>query len=89
MSENTFPKKISQLHLVAACFDEKDMPPKDSYLGDFLFDPAGLKNLEQQVDKIFMYQSKDDPIVRFSHVERYNAYLRNAILNIFDDRGHF
>ncbi|MCX6825513.1 MAG: hypothetical protein NTY80_04830 [candidate division SR1 bacterium] len=89
LSENTFSlsggKKISQLHLVAACFDEKDM----SYLGDFLFDPTNLKRLEQQVEKIFLYHSKDDPIVPFSHVEKFKKYLPDAVLNVFENRGHF
>lgn len=93
LSENTFPlpggKKISQLHLAAGVFDESDLPAGEDYLRDFTFDPAWLKNLEQQVDKIFLYHSKDDPMVPFAHVEKFKSYLPNAELVVFEDRGHF
>jgi predicted alpha/beta hydrolase family esterase len=89
LSENTFPKKIAQLHLVATVFDEQGLAEWNDYLADFVFDPTQLKNLEQQVDKIFLYHSKDDSIVPFSHAEKYKAYLPNANFNIFDDRQHF
>jgi len=68
LSENVFPKRISQLHLVAGVFDGTDRDGKDGYMGDFAFDPAGLKNLAKQADKIFLYHSKDDDIVPFSHL---------------------
>lgn len=84
-----FPKHIAQLHLVAACFDESDMPIQESYLADFLFDPAELSHLEKQVDKIFLYHSKDDPLVYFSHLQRFKDHLPKASVNVFEDRGHF
>lgn len=89
LSENTFPKKIHQLHLVASVFGEHGLPKGEDYLADFVFDPKTLPHLESQVDKIFLYHSKDDPIVPFSHAEKYKAYLHNAIFNVFDDREHF
>lgn len=91
LSENTLPweKKIAQLHLVAAVFDESDRYSQKSYLADFAFDSARLKHLEQQVDKIYLYHSKDDPSVPFSHVEKFKQYLPHAIVNTFEDRGHF
>lgn len=93
LSENTFPlplgKKIAQLHLIAAVFDEYGLPEWEDYLADFVFDPKKLNNLEQQVDKIFLYHSLDDPIVPFSHGQKYKAYLPNAIFSVYDDRGHF
>lgn len=92
LSENKFPlpigKKINQLHLIAWVFDRTDLDEED-YLADFIFDPTQLKHLEQQVDKIFLYHSKDDPSVPFSHVEKFKFYLPNAILTTFDDRWHF
>jgi predicted alpha/beta hydrolase family esterase len=84
-----FPKHIAQLHLVAACFDETDMPEQESYLADFTFDPVGLPNLEKQVDKIFLYHSKDDPVVYFSHVQKFKDHLPKAKVTVFEDRGHF
>ena len=87
LSENTFPKKISQLHLVAPVFDSTDL--LDETIGDFAFDPAGLGNLEKQVDKIFIYASTDDHLVPLNHSENYKKYLPSAELLIFQNRGHF
>lgn len=89
LSENTFPKKITQLHLVAPVFGEFDLPPHDDYLADFVFDQEALKNLIPQVEKICIYGSKDDPLVPFSHIQRYKEYLPQAKLEVFEDRGHF
>lgn len=89
LSENTFPKRISQLHLVAWCFDEQDLPEGEDDLADFVFDPAGLKNLEGQVDHIFLYHSKDDTVVPFSHLGKFQSYLPKAMVSVFEDRGHF
>jgi predicted alpha/beta hydrolase family esterase len=41
------------------------------------------------VDKIFLYQSKDDPEVSFHDAEKYKRDLPKAELIIFEDRGHF
>ncbi len=89
LSENAFPKKIAQLHLVAPVCGEFDLPPHDDYLADFVFDTGNLKNLEPQVEKIFIYGSKDDPLVPFSHIQKYQEYLPQAKLQVFEDRGHF
>jgi hypothetical protein len=89
LSENTFPKRIAQLHLVAGVFDESNLPEGENDLVDFVFDPAGLQNLDKQVDKIFLYHSKDDPVVPFSHVEKYKSCLPKAQVFVFKDRGHF
>lgn len=89
LSENKFPKKIQQLHLIAAIFDGEDLPEDENYLADFTFDPAWLVNLEKQVDKIFLYHSKDDPMVPFVHAEKFQSHLPKAKLMVFADRGHF
>jgi len=74
---------------LAGVFDEQDLPKGEDYLGDFAFDPMQLKNLEPQVDKIFLYHSHDDDVVPFINGEKFNHYLPNATFNIFEDRGHF
>jgi pimeloyl-ACP methyl ester carboxylesterase len=78
-----------QLHLVAPVFGEIDLPPHDDYLADFVFDQTTLKNLITQVEKIYVYGSKDDPLVPFSHIQKYKEYLPQAKFHIFEDRGHF
>lgn len=89
LSENMFPKHITQLHLVAWVFDKEGLPKGEDALADFILDPNKLNNLDKQVDQIFLYHSTDDPMVPFSHVEKYKSYLPKAQIFKFHDRGHF
>jgi predicted alpha/beta hydrolase family esterase len=85
LAENKFPKKICGLFLVAAPFDSEVC--KDT-LGDFTLPPS-LNKLTKQVDSIFLYQSKDDPIVPFADYAKYQKQLTAATPRIFTNRGHF
>lgn len=85
LSENDLPVKIKTVFLVAAPFDNKDA---DYSLADFIL-PNSLEKLERQVEKIFLYHSKDDPVVPFANLEKYAAKLPNAEEVIFEDKGHF
>ena len=85
LSENTFPKKIKSLHLVAAPYDTEVI--KES-LADFALNNT-VEKLNDYTDNIFLYQSKDDTAVAFADVEKYKRDLPNATLRIFEDRGHF
>jgi len=87
--ENTFPKKIKQLHLVSSVFDESDMSEEEKYAADFAYDPSIIPNLENQADEIFLYHSTDDDIVPYAHAEKIKAYLPKAKVITFTDRGHF
>jgi predicted alpha/beta hydrolase family esterase len=85
LSENNFPKKIISLHLVAAPYDTEVC--KDS-LVDFALSST-VEKLAQYTDKIFLYQSKDDPEVPFADFEKYKRDIPTAIPVVFEDRGHF
>lgn len=85
LAENDFSVKVSQLHLVAACFDDEGTPYS---LADFVL-PESLKNIEKQVEKIFLYHSKDDEVVKFEDLEKYCEMLPSAEKVVFEDRGHF
>jgi predicted alpha/beta hydrolase family esterase len=85
LSENSFPKKIKQLHLVAACYDTEVI--KDS-LVDFALTKT-VENIQDKVEKIFLYQSKDDTSVAYQDALKYKRDLPNAELFMFEDRGHF
>lgn len=89
LSENQFPFSIAQLHLVAPVLDDVGLPEWDNYLGDFAYDLAEVKNLIPQAQKIFLWHSKDDPVVPFHHSERIAGQLSTATFKIFEDRGHF
>ena len=88
LTENKFPQKIKQLHLVSALIDNKDLPPEESYLWDFAFDIQRIPEIEKICDKIFLYHSKDDFCVPFSQWERLHEFLPNSKFEIFEDRGH-
>ncbi len=83
--ENDFPVKVSQLHLVAAPFDDEDTPFS---LNDFVL-PNSLENIEKQIKNIFFYHSEDDDCVKFEDLEKYCKMLPTAEKIIFEDRGHF
>lgn len=82
LSENTMPVRVGQLHLVAGRFFTRDE--------SFRIDAELLaKNVELQCDKIFLYHSKDDFVVPFEDVHKFNVALPAAELVVFEDRGHF
>jgi hypothetical protein len=84
LAESQFPKKIKAVFLIAACFD--DLPEEP--LLDFSL-PDSLKKIQSQSKKIILYQSKDDNVVPFSHLAKFQKALPKATVRIFEDRGHF
>ena len=88
LAENWFPKKIKQLHLVSALIDDKNLPPEESYLWDFLFDIQKIPEIQNICNKIFLYHSKDDTCVPFSQGEKLHEFLPNAKFEVFEDRWH-
>jgi predicted alpha/beta hydrolase family esterase len=85
LAENNFPKKIRATFLVAACFDDKDA---DYSLADFGL-PKSLAKLAKQGGEIFIYQSKEDPIVSFADFYKFKKALPNARAVAFKNKGHF
>ena len=84
LAENEFSKTIAATLLVAAPHTiDGDHP-----LGEFTA-PASLSLLEQQGGKLFLYHSKDDKIVSFSELAKFEASLPSATVRVFTDRGHF
>jgi len=84
LAENNFPKKIKAVFLIAACFENL---PEEKLL-DFSL-PKSLDKLASQPEKIFLYHSKDDNVVPFSHLAKFQQALPSATVRVFDDRGHF
>jgi predicted alpha/beta hydrolase family esterase len=91
LAENIFPKKIKGVPAIKALFlisgPYKPVGVKDS-LGDFIT-PADLSKIQTQCDSVFIYHSKDDPIVDFENAEKYAAALPKAKLVVFKDKKHF
>lgn len=88
LSENIFPKKTKAVILVAAPFDNSDKIEGGESLVDFAL-LSSLEKLVQQVDKIYLIHSKDDPVVHFTQLTKYQRALPNAEAIIFENRGHF
>jgi uncharacterized protein len=85
LSENEFPKTVRALFMVSSPFDDRDA---DYSLADFTL-PKNLSLLAHQAQKIFLYYSRDDRVVPFADLKKYQSALPNAIAKIFTDRGHF
>jgi len=85
LSENKFPKRILATLLISPPYYDKDMGKP---LNGFIL-PKNLDRLNRQGGKIFIYQSKDDLIVPYSHFKKYKKALPNAIIREFKKRGHF
>lgn len=85
LAENTFPKKLKAVFLIAGPFG--DNPPEFRLL-DFSL-PPGLEKLGQQAEKIFLYHSKNDDTVPFQSLSKYQQALPKATVRVFEDRGHF
>lgn len=84
-SENLFNKKVKAVLLVAApSADLKDEAP----LFGFTL-PKSLKKLQNQAKIIYLIHSKDDPIVPFSHVNKYKKLLPNSQIVAFKNKQHF
>ena len=87
LSENLVSKKIIATFLVAAPFDDNGEKEKES-LADFSL-PKSLKKFEKQGGKIYLYHSKNDPVVSISHFEKYSKILPNARATVLKNRAHF
>lgn len=85
LSENVISRKIKATILVAAPFDDEN---NEESLTDFAL-PASLDKFAKQSEKIFLIQSKDDPVVSFEQLGKYKKALPNAKDIVFDQREHF
>lgn len=83
LSEEMFAKKILATILVAAPFNHG----RREHI-DFTF-PGSLAMFEQQGGKIILYHSKDDLVVAFSELAKYQEALPHAKVSVFENRGHF
>lgn len=81
LSENKFPKHIRAVFLVAAAYD------KDSD-GHPLLSFALSERLNLQTENIYLYQSKDDPVVPFSALGHFVEAFPKAHVTTFDNREH-
>jgi len=82
LSENVFPKKIQGVFLVAGAFDRDTA-------GYSLASFTLPKKLDLQTKNVYLYQSKDDPVVPFSALESFRKAFPFAHIRIFENLKHF
>lgn len=87
LSENSFPKKIAQLHLVCPASSNEGLI--DENIADFEFNFSDLPHLVSQCEQIFLYHSTDDHIVPYTQSEKLAKHLPGVIFEKFDTRWHF
>lgn len=84
LSGHELPVRVAATLLVAAPFDEDE----GRKLAEFDA-PADFSRLIKRGGKIFLYHSKDDPVVPFSELAKFQKVLPSATARVFEDRGHF
>lgn len=84
LATQTFPKRIGGTFLLAPPYDVAD----EGYLENFSID-VPLTKLSEQGGHVFVYQSKDDPVVSPQEFEKYKLALPGATYRLLDGRGHF
>lgn len=87
LTENVTPFRVKAAFLGAAPFKPDDFHGEDG--GDFAFDTEQLSKLQERTDRVFIFHSKDDPVVPFSHGEHYAEALPKAEFVVFEDKNHF
>ncbi len=85
LSQTTMSKAIKAVILVAAPFDDADS--KES-LASFKL-PSSLKKFSEQTDQIYIVHSKNDPVVPFEDLKKYQKALPNAETITFNNKEHF
>lgn len=85
LAENNFPKKVKAAFLIAGAF-EGNLPKYT--LADFAL-PENLEKLNTQAENIFLYHSKDDNVVPFDNLTKFQKALPKATVRVFEDREHF
>lgn len=79
---NQLTKPVRQLILLAGGYDK----PGEVY-GSFKVDSA--TGLERSAQQVHLFHSRDDFVVDFSELAKFQADLPSADSHIFDDRNHF
>lgn len=83
LNDNPLPRPVRRLLLVAGGYDDESQEE----LGSFKVDSA--TNLTKSAEEVHLFHSKDDPVVPFTELAKFQADLPDATSHIFEDRSHF
>src|SRR5581483_6471859 len=85
LSDNDLSRKIKALFLISTPHDDQNLSEP---LVEFNVQ-LSLERLVKQCPKIYLINSKDDPVVPESELEKYKKELPNAEVIMLENRGHF
>ena len=74
---------FSKVALIAAPFNDET----EESLASFKL-PGDMSQLTHAADAFHLFQSKDDFVVPFAELQKYQAILPNSVSTVFEDRGH-
>lgn len=83
LHEKPLARKVRRLILIAGAYGDDATEDSGSFL---VHDATGL---EKSAEEIHLFHSKDDPVVPFSELKKFQDDLSTAFSHPFDKRGHF
>ncbi len=83
LNENSLPKPVKQLFLIAGGYDDESWEECGS------FRVRSAKNVPKSAKEIHLFHSKDDPVVPFTELAKFQSDLPDATSHVFTDRNHF
>ena len=83
LHESPLDSPVRRLVLVSPCYDDESVED----LGSFRVMSA--TRLEKSAREIHLFHSKDDPVVPFTELAKFQRDLPTATVHIFEDRNHF
>ena len=83
LHESLLDYPVRRLVLISPCYDDESVED----LGSFRVMSA--TGLEKSAREIHLFHSKDDPVVPFTELAKFQHDLPTATVHIFEDRNHF
>ena len=83
LHESPLDSPVRRLVLVSPCYDDESVED----LGSFRV--MNATGLEKSAREIHLFHSKDDPVVPFTELAKFQRDLPTATVHIFEDRNHF
>ena len=83
LHESPLSTPVRRLVLVSPCYDDES----NEDLGSFQVTSA--TGLEKSAKEIHLFHSKDDPVVPFTELAKFQRDVPTAQAHIFEDRNHF
>ena len=83
LHESPLDSPVRRLVLVSPCYDDESVED----LGSFRVMSA--TGLDKSAREIHLFHSKDDPVVPFTELAKFQRDLPTATVHIFEDHNHF